>query len=214
MQTKIILGVALLGGCSHAVSSYPDASNPKPPISENKSVGCPDFTGTYSGVGTIIQGDQTAMQFGNREYFDKVFPISDMKGWRETQSKYRKYNDGKFKGLFVDPDFATITRVEDGSVRISIGYKESLVGTFQSDYKNQPNLTCSDGKMTWGGSANIAGSSEWGSNASDFSFVIYKDSDGNLIHERRQTVRSKVLFGLPGGTANYYSVFKFNKKND
>jgi hypothetical protein len=214
MKTKIIFYAILLPGCSNSISSYPGSANSKPIVSESSTGECPDLAGTYDGVGVITQGDQIAMQFGRREYFDKVFPISDLAGWKDTQSKYRRFDSQKFKGLFVDPDFASVTNVGDGSVRISINYQDSLIGTFQSDYKSMSNFACSEGKIMWGGDGDIAGSSEWGKNSSSFSFAIYKDTDGNLIHERRQTVSSKLIFGLPGGTGNYYSIFKFKKKNN
>lgn len=214
MKTKIFLFVLLLSGCSNTMPSHPNGTNSKPVVSEHSQEGCPDLSGTYDGVGTLIRGDQIAMQFGRREYFDEVFPISDLGKWKEIQNKYRRYDDGKFKGLFVDPAFATVTIVDSDSVRISINYTDTPIGFFESNYKSISNLMCSDGKLTWGGPGNIAGSSEWGANFSYFSFAIYKDSDGNLIHERRQTVHSKLLFGLPGGTAEYYSVFKFSKKNN
>jgi hypothetical protein len=215
IKTKAILvtGGMLLSSCSHDVPEYFGVSDSKIVASERRNTTCPDLNGIYDGVGKLIRGDQSATKIGRREYFDMVFPISDVEGWKGIRKKYRRYDDGKFKNLYVDPDFAIVRSIDDGSVLVSMNYTSGPIGTYRSNYRDMSNFACIDGKLTWGGNGNIAGSSEWGKgNSSDFSFVIYKDSDGNLIHERKQKVHMKMLFGIPAGTAEYYSVYQFNKR--
>ena len=200
-----------LTGCVHSLPTYPGASGSSIQPRDYLNSTCPDLSGNYEAVGHLINGDSRAKQFEKIEFFDNVFPISDGTEWQSVRRKYRVHGEGPLQNIFFPPDFATVSNLGTRSVLITIEYSDAPIGSFHSSYIDSSRFVCHDGRLIWGGKDNINGGSEWGRNTGSQSFAIYKDAEGNLIEERFQQVNMNMLFGIPAGTAEYFSVHQFKK---
>jgi hypothetical protein len=212
---KIIINTALsamLLGCVHKAPNYPGASGSVIVPANYVDAPCPDFSGRYEGNGHLIHGDETARIFGQRMFFDMVFPITAKDEWQTLNKNYRKHDEaGRLKGVFFPPDFATVTQLSDRSVFVTLSYTDAPIGSYHSEFSNKAIFVCADGKLIWGGADSIKGQSEWGSNSGNRSFSISFDDNGDLIYTRNQQVHMHIMLGIPAGTAEYSSTYRFKR---
>lgn len=216
MKKKILTGVfsMLLAGCLHNAPNYPGASGSSIVPADFVNSKCPDFSGTYEAVGRLVSGDDSAKMFEQRMYFHTIFPITAKDEWQKTYNNYRRHEEpGPKKGVFFPPDMAAVVQLSERSVLVSISYKDTPVGSYHSEFPNKAIFVCVDGKLVWGGADNVQGRSEWGSNSGNRSYSVYLENDGSLIYTRNQQVHMNMLFGIPAGTAEYWSVYRFKRLN-
>jgi hypothetical protein len=200
--------LCLLSGCLHSQPEYPGAFGASIEPAKYVNSTCPDLSGIYEGNGHLVSGDARAKQFARTHFFDSVFPISDWEQWRDVQKKYRVYD---YRRIFVPADFVVVSNLKERSVLVEIHYSDSPIGSLRSDFIDKSKFVCIDGRLVWGGKDSINGRSEWGSNTGSRTFAIYKDAEGNLMYERNQQVNMNILFGIPAGTAEYFSIYRFKK---
>jgi hypothetical protein len=198
-----------LVGCAHNPLNYPNSPisgiNPSDYIDNP----CSDFSGTYQGVGHLIDGDPSSMRsaLAQQLRFDMIFPIiSDPDGWQNIQNNYQPVGYGN-----KPADYAEVEQLGPRSVEITMSYRDRVIGSYRSDYKNPNKFICKKGELIAGGPDRISSQSELGKNSSGESDALYKDKDGNLIYENYTYVQMTWLDVIPTGTARYYVKYIFKK---
>ncbi|MGH7237791.1 MAG: hypothetical protein ACREGF_04615 [Candidatus Saccharimonadales bacterium] len=168
---------------------------------------CPDFTGTYEAVGRLIDGD-TTRSAGTTRLFTWIFPLTDPTSWNDIRLGYRRDKNGIISRF---PDFAIVEQLSPRAVRITIGYKDHVIGTFKSNYEDADMFVCKGGKLMSGGADKITSYSEWGPNHSGQRDALYEDGGGNIIYEIHDYVHMTWLGIVPTGTAKYHAKYLFKK---
>lgn len=199
--------VIALAGCLRSPINGSGISKSNIVISNSGNGACPNFTGTYEAVGHLIDQD-TTRSAGNTRLFTWIFPVTDPAGWNDIRLRYRRDKNGIISQF---PDFAIVKQLAPRAVRITIGYKDQIIGTFKSNYEDADRFVCKEGKLMSGGPDRITSYSEWGPNHSGQSDVLYKDDDGNIIYELHDYVSMTWLGIVPTGTAKYYAKYLFKK---
>jgi len=205
----ISAGLALgLGGCLHSAPDYPGASGSAIVPAQFADAPCPDFSGTYEGLGQWIAGDGRNRWITRTLFFDYVFPafIRD-----EMSNIEKNYIKGGPHRTWVPPDFAEVKTIGERSVKVTLRYGDKPIGSYHSDFSNKKTFVCTNDKLVWGAGDGAVSRSEFGPNTGDRSFAVYKDKNGDLIHERKQQVHMNLAFGIPVGTAKHFAVYRFKK---
>ncbi|MGH7240640.1 MAG: hypothetical protein ACREHG_11390 [Candidatus Saccharimonadales bacterium] len=109
--------------------------------------------------------------------------------------------------------YAEVKQLRPRSVEITMSYRDRVIGSYRSDYKNPNKFICKNGKLIAGGPDRISSQSELGKNYSGESDALYKDKDGNLIYENYTYVQMTWLDVIPTGTARYYVKYVFKKQH-
>lgn len=199
-------------GCAHSPLNYPGSSASGINPSDYANESCPNFAGTYRGVGYLVDGDLSSKRSAGaqRLSFDMIFPItSDPKGWDNIQHNFWVLaGNHKFAGY---ADYAKVEQIGQRSVEITMGYKNRVIGSYRSDYKDTNKFICKDGKLMAGGPDRVSSRSEWGKNYSERSFIVYKNDAGDIICETHFYVHMTWLDVVPTGTAKYYTKYIFKR---
>ncbi|WP_243042483.1 hypothetical protein [Dyella sedimenti] len=212
-RASLLLSLVELSGCLHSPANYPGTRASSVKATDYISAQCPDFSGTYEGVGVRIGGEppeheEVKMKRVRTIFFDHTFPITDEYGWRKLQSNYHVHGP---HSTYEKPDYATVRQLGDRSILITIGYTDQVLGSYRSDYADPMRYICKDGRLQWGGVDSRVLRSEWGPNRSESSYVIYLNPEGDLIAEDRLSVHQTFLFVIPGGTSKSANIYRFKR---
>jgi hypothetical protein len=233
MRSRWIGKVALLAafvnlsGCLHSAPTYPGSRASGINPADYFNAPCPDFSGIYEGVGTLVEGKNTpqkdlAFYFlfpggieKNRTDRDRVRqnhlrpdgparlveePTGDGKHWKHVQ----------VGGRVIEADYAEVRQLGPRSLDVTLGYQSGLIGTYRSDYTDPEKFICKDGKVMSGGPTPAGTRSEFGKTQWFGSFLFYKDERGDLILEREKQLDMNILF-VPAGSATSSETYRFRR---
>lgn len=205
----LILVTSGLTGCLHGQEIYPGSPASGVDPKANLYSSCPDLSGEYEFIASLVKGDQTQKIYGNAHGLDSVLPISGYSGEREKMIQgYRQEKGTRFKER---PRYGVIVQISERVYLLRMFYDEDPAGEYRTDLTDRSQFVCMDNRLIGGGRRQNSGSSEWGRNDSSGMFQIYKDKDGNLVREQISQVHMNTLFGIPTGTAEYFYTIRFKK---
>lgn len=204
-----LLVTALCTGCLHSPPNYPGAGGDNIDPARYLDSDCPDLSGTYEGVGVLLDGDATAQRWESTMSVDYNFPFAsdaELKAFMSVSA-----SDGP--GRSAIPISGEIEMIGRRSFRFSVDYANGKRASRVVSFEKKTRFVCTgaNGKVIWGG-ASEGGRSEFGPNSSDSSVTVYLDEQGNLITERTMQVHMTLLAGLiPAGTVQYFSTHRFKR---
>ncbi|MGC8213194.1 hypothetical protein [Ralstonia pseudosolanacearum] len=102
--------------------------------------------------------------------------------------------------------------MEGRQVTVKLTFPDGKGVIYVSSFEDKSRFVCtgSNGKIVWGG-ASKGGRSEFGPNSSDAMVALYLDENGDLISEEGMQVHMNLRLGIPTGTAQYFSKYKFKR---
>jgi hypothetical protein len=212
-HVALLAMTAMLVACLHSDPVNPGsrASGINPADYKNSS--CPDFSGTYKGVGARVSdgvgaNDEWETRHSGTLYFDMVFPLTNKEDWGRIRNGYRRDEQGKF---YVRPDYAAVKQLGPRTVQITYGYVDKVIGVEQSDYTDSTRYVCKDGRLIGGGAGVHRMRSLWSPKGSDGIFFIYIDANGDLIKEQTSQTHWEFIFVVPGGTTKSKATYRFTR---
>ncbi|WP_144423992.1 hypothetical protein [Herbaspirillum hiltneri] len=200
-----------LSGCLHDREIYPGSPASGVDPLANLNSPCPDLSGDYEFIASLLKGDQNEQIYGRTHGLDSALPISGYSTeWTKMIRGYRLEAGTRFQER---PRYGKITQISERVYLLSMFYNDGLAGEYHTDLTDKSKFVCMNNRLIGGGRSQNSGSSEWGKNDSSGMYQIYKDEDGNLIREQISQVHMNALLGIPTGTAEYFYTIRFKKLN-
>jgi hypothetical protein len=226
-KVVLLMTIVALGGCLHRSPTYPGSRASGINPADYLHAPCPDFSGMYEGIGTLVKGKNVSEQ---HLAFYFLFPDGAPQNTEERERVRRNHirpkgpprwvdvpiGDGtrskrlQVGGQFMEADYAKVTKVGPRSLEITLGYKSGTIGAYHSDYTDPKIYICKDGKVMSGGPAPGKTRSDMGRTQWFGQQTFYKDDNGDLILERGDQVDMNVLFA-PIGSVMSYGIYRFKR---
>ena len=197
-----------ISGCLHAPPNYPGGGGKNLDPTQFANEVCVDLSGQYEGSGEIVDGDPGSLHDEPTCRLDNVFPFANKEQLAGLSAAARQPN-----GFYALPSHGKVVRTANRKYEVSFDFPTGRSASFKPSFENKEKYVCTgvDGKIVWGGGG-VEGRSEFGPNSTDFVSSLYLDAKGNLIFEKGMQVHMSLrLFGMPTGTAQYHSVYRFKR---
>lgn len=200
--------VVQLAACMHASPHYPGAGGENIDPNAYVNASCPDLSGTFDGVGEVLDGDDISTQYQPHWRIDFVFPYGSTTDMAPIQLASQRSD-----GAWERPRYGNVAVKEERVYDISLAYPNGKTATQESSIFDKGRFVCTGiaGKIIWGGALPDS-RSEFGPNKIDSYQSVYLDEAGSLIYERGMQVHMSMFFGLvPTGTSQSFARYRFKR---